>query len=125
MATNGSGGWLFEDADLRFTSDALDFTRYDRYGGAFSFVEITVNAGLMTYLPLGGTIRNIRMVHEQGAGSALRGIVINEGLVDIFIDGGRYEAPNGGQGLGSTGERTIARNFTVVGQSTPIRSEER
>src|SRR3989338_2688207 len=123
MATNGSGGWLFEDADLRFTSDALDFTRYDKYGGASSFVEITVNAGLMPFLPGGGTIRNIRMVHEQGAGSALRGIVINEGLVDIFIDGGPYEAPNGGQGLGSTGERTIARNFTVVGQSTPIQTE--
>jgi hypothetical protein len=128
-AMNGSGNFLVEDADLRFTADSVP-PEVDRYAANTDQAALNINNNihLDAYLSQGGIIRNIRMVQEgyldEGKANIV-GIVVNDPNINVQIDGGYYQSPDyvpgakatGGRGITSTARGTIVRNFTVVGKS--------
>jgi hypothetical protein len=131
FAANGAGGWLVEDADLRFTAGSLDFERAVNWSaGGYPIFNINVNGGFMDYLPLGGTIRNAKVVQEgyaNAAGETLPGSSIQDRTPNIRIEGGTFAAPDydastgkgGSVGVSSRGTGTYVANVRVTGLPNP------
>jgi hypothetical protein len=128
MSMNGSGGWLIEGADLRFTPNSLH-----PQGCVTPFhpiIEANTNTGITAQVALGGTIRHVTMVQEgylNAKNDSLKGIVVNQNNPDIRIEGASYYAPdykaptvsNGAMGLNSTGLDTVVDGMLVVGRPQP------
>ena len=128
MAMNGSGGWLIEGADLRFTANSLHPQGY--ITPFHPIIEANTNIGVTAQVALGGTIRNVTIVQEgylNAKNDSLKGIVVNENNPDIRVEGAAYYAPdykaptvsNGAVGLNSTGLNTGVDGMLVVGKSQP------
>jgi hypothetical protein len=131
MAMNGSGGWLIEGADLRFTANSLHPQGY--VTPFHPIVEANTNIGVTPLVALGGTIRNVTIVQDgylNAKNDTLRGIVVNQNNPDIRIEGVAYYAPdykaptvaNGADGLNSTGRNTVVDGMLVVGKVRPGRA---
>jgi hypothetical protein len=128
MAMNGSGGWLIEGADLRFTTGSLHPQGY--VTPFHPIIEANTNIGVTSQVSLGGTIRNATIVQEgylNAKNDSLKGIVVNQNNPAIRIEGAAYYAPdykaptvsNGAVGLNSTGLKTVVDGMLVIGQSQP------
>jgi hypothetical protein len=128
MAMNGSGAWLIEGADLRFTANSL---HPEGYTTPFHpIIEANTNIGVTPQVALGGTIRKVTIIQEgylNAKNDSLKGIVVNENNPDVRIEGAAYYAPdykapsvsNGAVGLNSTGLNTVVDGMLVVGRPQP------
>jgi hypothetical protein len=128
MAMNGSGGWVIDGADLRFTPNSLHPEAY--ITPFHPIIEASTNIGVTAQVALGGTIRNITIVQEgylNAKNDSLKGIVVNQNNPDIRIEGAAYYAPdykapsvsNGAVGLNSTGLNTMVDGMLVIGKPEP------
>jgi hypothetical protein len=133
MALNASGGWLIEDAFLRFTPNSLH-PESDRIAASphHGVINVATNAGLLRQVAMGGTIRRTIIVQEGYLNSnndTLQGIIVNAENPNIRIENVAYYAPdfkapsvsNGARGLNSTGLNTSVKDILVVGKSQPGR----
>jgi len=131
MSINGSGGWLIQDADLRFTANSLH-PESDRIAASphHPIINVNTNIGVTPQVALGGTIRNAKLVQEGYVNrnrDTLKGIVVNESNPDIRIEKSAYYAPDyreptvtyGAIGLNSTGLRTVVDDMVVIGKARP------
>ncbi len=130
MAMNGSGGWLIQDANLRFTANSLHPQGY--VTPFHPIIEANTNIGVTPQVALGGTIRNATMVQKgyvNAKNDTLKGIVINENNPHIRVEHSAYYAPdyktptvaNGAMGVNSTGLDTFIDGMVVVGKPQPGR----
>jgi len=130
MAMNGSGGWLIQDANLRFTANSLHPQGY--VTPFHPIIEANTNIGVTPQVALGGTIRNATMVQKgyvSAKNDTLKGIVINENNPHIRVEHSAYYAPdykaptvaNGAMGVNSTGLDTFIDGMVVVGKPQPGR----
>lgn len=128
MAMNGSGGWLIEGADLRFTTNSLHAEGY--VTPFHPIIEASTNIGVTPQVALGGTIRSVTLVQDHylnARNDSLKGIVVNENNPHVRIEGVAYYAPdykaptisNGAMGLNSTGLNTSVDGMLVVGKPQP------
>ena len=128
MSMNGSGSWLIEGADLRFTANSLHPQGY--VTPFHPVIDANTNIGITSQVSLGGTIRKITIVQEgylNAKNDSLRGIVVNENNPQIRIEDAAYYAPDykaptastGAVGLNSTGLDTVVDGMLVVGKAQP------
>ena len=125
FAMNSAGNFLIEDAEITIVPMS------QHTDGSFSEQQpiVNINSNIdqnHPYLDLGGTIRNLNIVHEgyiNEYNDLLRGIVVNDYNPNINIEGGYVEGPGwaapsslpGVNGVTSTGENTIVDGMKVVG----------
>jgi hypothetical protein len=129
MAMNSSGGWLIEDAVLRFTAKSLhpesDQLAASPHHGA---INVATNAGNLPQIAMGGTIRRVIIWQEgylNAKNDTIQGIIVNAENPDIRIENVAYYAPDyksgtsaeGARGLNSTGLNTTVKNMLVVGRA--------
>jgi hypothetical protein len=128
FALNGSGGWIIDGADLRFTPNSLP-PESDRYAASpwHPIINVNTNIGVTPATALGGTIRNTTMIQSgylNANNDSLKGIVVNDRNPDIRIENSAYLAPdfksptvsNGAMGLVSDGPNTSVNGLQVIGR---------
>jgi hypothetical protein len=133
MSMNGSGGWLIEDADLRYTKMCLH-PDSDRMAASPFHGAINVNTaiGVTPQVAKGGTIRNVKIIQEgylNAQNDSLKGIIVNQNNPDVRIERVEYVAPdykaptkaNGAMALDATGLNTTVKDMKVVGRPQPGR----
>jgi hypothetical protein len=66
MSVNSSGGWLIQDADLRFTETSLH-PESDRLAASphHPIIDVNTNIGITPQVALGGTIRNAKIAFRS------------------------------------------------------------
>jgi hypothetical protein len=128
MAFNGSGGWLVQDAEFRFTANSLHPDSDRVAAGPWdSIINVSTNIGITPMVPLGGTIRNVTMIQAgylNANNDNIKGITINDNNPNIRIEGLAYYAPdftaptvsNGPLGLWSTGASTSVSGMLILGK---------
>ena len=134
FAMNGSGGWLIDGADLRFTAGSLP-PESDRYAASpwHPIININTNIGVTPQTSMGGTIRNTTIIQSgylSPNNDSLQGIVVNAQNPNVRIEGAAYYAPdyksptvsNGALGLNSTGPSTTVNGMQVLGGPQPGRA---
>ena len=135
FAMNGSGGWLIDGADLRFTPNSLP-PESDRYAASpwHPIININTNIGVTQFVGMGGTIRNTTIIQSgylNANNDSLQGIVVNAANPNIRIEGVAYYAPdyksptvsNGALGLNSIGPSTTVNGMQVIGKPAAWASE--
>jgi hypothetical protein len=131
MALNGSGGWLIQDADLRFTANSLH-PETDRFQASpwHAIINVNTNIGVTPQVAYGGTIRNVTMIQAgylNANNDSIKGINVNDNNPNIRIEGAAFYAPdfkaptvsNGPLGLVSTGPSTYINGMLVIGKPGP------
>ena len=134
FAMNGSGGWLVDGADLRFTANSLP-PESDRNAASpyHPIVNINTNIGVTSQTGMGGTIRNSTIIQSgylTPNNDSLQGIVVNDNNPNVRVEGVAYSAPDfksgsvsaGPLGLNSTGPSTTVNGMQVVGGPQPGRA---
>ena len=134
MAMNGSGAWLIEDADLRFTKNSLhpesDKIAASPFHGA---INVNTGIGITPQVVKGGTIRNVKITQEgyvNAQNDSLKGIIVNQNNPNVRIERVEYRAPdykpptkaNGAMALDATGLNTTVKDMKVVGKPQPGRA---
>ena len=133
-AINGSGGWLIQDADFRFSPNSLH-PDSDRLAASphHGVINVNTNIGVTPQVANGGRILNATLIQEgylNERNDSLQGIIVNERNPNIRIEGVTYRAPdykaptisNGAMGVNSTGLNTTVDRIVVVGKPQPGRA---
>ena len=134
FAMNGSGGWLIDGADLRFTANSLP-PESDRYAASpwHPVVNINTNIGVTPQTGMGGTIRNMTIIQSgylNANNDNLKGVNVNDRNPNIRVEGLAYYAPDfksgsvseGPLGMNSVGPSTTVNGVQVLGKPQPGRA---